>query len=61
MGSYLPGAGHVGVHTGRKGGEFRFGFDEIPFTDPTTGIEAALPIEYPYQLVDLGVNLRVNF
>jgi len=59
--TYLTIQAYVQGHTGRKGGEFRFGFDEIPFTDPTTGIEAALPIEYPYQLVDLGVNLRVNF
>jgi len=59
--TYLTIQAYVQGHMGRKGGEFRFGFDEIPFTDPTTGIEAALPIEYPYQLVDLGVNLRVNF
>jgi len=59
--TYLTIQAYIQGHMGRKGGEFRFGFDEIPFTDPSTGLSMTLPIAYPYQLVDVGVNLRVNF
>ncbi|MFH1531258.1 MAG: hypothetical protein ABIK09_11080 [Pseudomonadota bacterium] len=59
--TYLTIQAYVQGHLGRKGGEFRFGFDEIPFTDPATAMDLSLPIAYPYQLVDAGVNLRVNF
>ena len=59
--TYLTIQAYIQGHMGRKGGEFRFGFDEIPFTDPATGLSMILPIAYPYQLVDVGMNLRVNF
>ncbi|MBM4371151.1 MAG: hypothetical protein FJ098_05830, partial [Deltaproteobacteria bacterium] len=59
--TYLTLQAYVQGHMGRRGGEFRFGFEGLPATDPATGTEFTLPVSYPYQLVDVGVNLRVDF
>jgi len=59
--TYLTVQTYAQGHFGRRGGEFRFGFDDLPLTDPTTGAALTLPIAYPYQVADVGVNLRVDF
>jgi len=58
--TYLSVQAYVQGHYGTKGGEFRFGFDSLT-VDPGTGTPVTLPVAYPYQMVDLGVNLRVDF
>ena len=58
--TYLTVQAYVQGHYGQKGGEFRFGFDSLP-VDPGTGTPVSVPVAYPYQLVDVGVNLKVDF
>jgi len=58
--TYLTVQAYVQGHYGRKGGEFRFGFDALAI-DTGSGTPSVLPVAYPYQMVDLGLNLRVDF
>jgi hypothetical protein len=58
--TYLTVQAYVQAHYGQKGGEFRFGFDSLTF-DPGTGTPMTVPVGIPYQMVDFGVNLKVDF
>jgi hypothetical protein len=58
--TYLTVQAYVQGHYGRKGGEFRFGFDSLTL-DTGSGAPLEVPVAYPYQLLDVGLNLRVDF
>lgn len=60
--SYLQLEAFVGVHYGRRGGEFRFALDidSEDYVDPSTMQPATIPqIRVVAPLIDLGIGLRV--